>query len=159
MELLDNPAPSPLWSVSLLCDHIGREWRRCAGPDCCQCRRQKRQRAAVQRHGSFQPQQTFAVGGARTFVTAADINQDGKQDLIVANHTSNTVSILLGNGDGTFQPQRTIAVGPGPSSVAVADMNDDGKLDLAVGNEPGRNVGVFLEMATARSSRRRTSRR
>ena len=32
-----------------------------------------------------------------------DFNGDGKLDLAVANYGSNTVSVLLGNGDGTFQ--------------------------------------------------------
>jgi FG-GAP-like repeat len=31
-----------------------------------------------------------------------DFNGDGKLDLAVTNASSNTVSILLGNGDGTF---------------------------------------------------------
>ena len=36
---------------------------------------------------------------------------DGKPDLVVANGSSNTVSMLLGNGNGTFQTQQTFATG------------------------------------------------
>ena len=35
-------------------------------------------------------------------VTTADVNGDGRADLIVANSGDDTVSVLLGIGDGTF---------------------------------------------------------
>src|SRR5205807_2278591 len=47
---------------------------------------------------------------------------------------SNSVSILLGNGDGTFGAPVNFTVGTNPRSVAVGDFNGDGKLDLAVAN-------------------------
>ena len=47
-------------------------------------------------------------------VAVADVNGDGKPDLVVANQGSNTVSVLLGNGNGTFQAQQTFAAGPKP---------------------------------------------
>ena len=49
----------------------------------------------------------------------ADLNGDGKLDIAVANSGSNSVSILLGNGDGTFQPPLSFATGNFPHSVAV----------------------------------------
>jgi hypothetical protein len=52
--------------------------------------------------------------------------------LVVANGTSNTISVLLGNGDGTFQPHVDYAAGMAPASVAAGDFNGDGKLDLAI---------------------------
>ena len=67
-------------------------------------------------------------------VAVADVNGDGKPDLVVANYGSNTVSVLLGNGNGTFQAQQTFATGTIPYSVAVADVNGDGKPDLVVAN-------------------------
>ena len=44
---------------------------------------------------SFAAQQTFATGSSPVSVAAADLNGDGKPDLIVANFSSNTVSVLL----------------------------------------------------------------
>ena len=44
---------------------------------------------------SFITQQTFATGSDPVSVTAADVNGDGKPDLIVANDNGNTVSVLL----------------------------------------------------------------
>ena len=52
---------------------------------------------------AFQAQQTFATGLDPHSVAVGDVNGDGKPDLVVANSRSNTVSVLLGNGNGTFQ--------------------------------------------------------
>jgi hypothetical protein len=73
-------------------------------------------------------------------IAVADVNHDGKPDLVVGN--SDSVSILLGNGDGTFQPAVTYPGGAAANSLAVADMNGDGKLDVVAGN--GTVVSVFL---------------
>jgi hypothetical protein len=58
----------------------------------------------------------------------------------VANSGSNTVSVLLGNGDGTFQSASNFPAGRGPVSVAVGDFNGDGKLDLSVAFSLGVRV-------------------
>ena len=95
-------------------------------------------------NGTFQAQQTFATGHGPDSVVAADLNGDGKTDIIVANFADNTLGVLLGNGDGTFQPQQTITVGMAPSAVTVADVNADGIPDLVVANENDDDVGVLL---------------
>ena len=57
---------------------------------------------------------------------------------------SNSVSVLLGNGNGTFQTAMNYTTGLSPSFVAVADVNGDGKPDLVVANENGASVSVLL---------------
>jgi hypothetical protein len=95
--------------------------------------------------GSYQLTTTFVPAGPalqspavgsypNTAVVAADLNGDGKPDLVTTNAGNDTVSVLLGNGDGTFRPQQSRGVGPGPVAVAVADLNGDGKPDLVVVN-------------------------
>ena len=68
---------------------------------------------------SFQPQQTFATGGNPASVAVGDVNGDGNADIVVANSNSNTVSVLLGNGNGTFQTQQTLATGNSPKFGGV----------------------------------------
>jgi len=88
--------------------------------------------------GTFQPAVIYGTGGPNSYyVVVADLNGDGKPDLVVTDNQTH-VDILLGNGDGTFQngvaystSSLTITVG----SVAVADLNGDGKPDLAVSAE------------------------
>src|SRR5256885_15696527 len=75
---------------------------------------------------------SYATGAAPTAVTVADVNADGRPDLITLNSTSvGSVSVLLGNGDGTFQAARVSAAGTAPTSLVVADFDGDGVADAA----------------------------
>jgi hypothetical protein len=87
---------------------------------------------------SFAPQQIFLIGFDANAVVAADLNGDGKPDLIVANANNNnpgTLSVLLnmtaiGSATSSFAPQQTFAAGNGPFKEAAGDFNGDGKPDL-----------------------------
>ena len=87
-----------------------------------------------------------AVGLSPYTVAVGDVNGDGKLDLVTANEGSNTVTVLLGNGDGTFTVAAgsPVAVGSFPYSVTVGDVNGDGKLDLTTVNSGSNNVTVLL---------------
>jgi hypothetical protein len=93
---------------------------------------------------AFQAQQTYATGSGRLSVVLGELTGDGTPDLVVANPSSSTVSVFLGNGNGTFQGQQTFATGEYPSSVAVGDVNGDGKPDLVVGSQESNSVSVLL---------------
>ena len=98
---------------------------------------------------SFAAQQTFATGSNPCSVAVADVNGDGKPDLIVANHGSqHGVGAAEHDGAGRHHPrfaaQQTFATGSHPFSVAVADVNGDGKPDLIVANYGSNTVSVLL---------------
>jgi hypothetical protein len=99
--------------------------------------------------GSFNAQHTFATGSSPWAAAAADVNGDGKADLIVTNYNDNTVSVLLnitasGATVPSFAAQQIFPVGSGPRSVAAADVNGDGKPDLIVTNSIGGSVSILL---------------
>ena len=74
--------------------------------------------------------------------------------------SSDTVSILLGDGTGNFSAPTIIAARDGPYSVAVGDFNGDGKQDLAVANFGySGNVSIFLGDGAGNFSARHKLRR
>jgi len=77
-------------------------------------------------------------------VTVADLNGDGKLDLVAANAGSSTASVWLGNGDGTFGSRADFPTGLTPKMVAVGDMNGDGIPDLVTANQDDASVSVLL---------------
>jgi hypothetical protein len=89
----------------------------------------------------FSPEVDYPSGGSSaSSVAVADLNHDGKPDIVVAIsgggvNGDGMVGVLLGNGNGTFQTAVTYDTGDtGSFSVAVADLNGDGKPDIAVAN-------------------------
>ena len=101
--------------------------------------------------GTFQRFADYATGcGQQVDCTAAvaDLNRDGKLDLIVRNGPASTISVLLGNGDGTFQNPLSFATGSWPEQVAIGDFNGDGRLDLAVTNLTSNTVSILIEDGT-----------
>jgi hypothetical protein len=92
--------------------------------------------------GTFAAPVNYQVGGAGGVV--GDFTGTGTLDIVVANSTSNSVSVLRGNGDGTFQNAVDYLVGVYAISLVAADFNGDGALDLAVANFQSNDVSVLL---------------
>jgi hypothetical protein len=114
--------------------------------------------------GTFQAAVPYDSGGqGTTSIAVADVNGDGKPDLVVGSCSFSggsdncspgpgVVGVLLGNGDGTFRSAATYSSGGSMAqSVAIADVNGDGKPDLLVANlctnscpDATGDVGVLL---------------
>ena len=94
--------------------------------------------------GTFQAVMPFPSGGQGTSsVVVADVNADGKPDLLVSNCGSDgcgafwpprpggVVGVLLGRGDGTFSATVTYGSGSYPT-LDLGDVDGDGKPDLVL---------------------------
>ncbi len=101
---------------------------------------------------AFASQQTFVTGSLPISLAVADLNGDGKPELISASNY-NTVSTLInttapGATVLTFASHVDFATGAFPHSVAVADFNGDGKPDLVVADGHAGKVSVLLNNTT-----------
>ena len=94
---------------------------------------------------SFSPGGTLPVGRSPASFEVADLNRDSHPDFAVANHGSDDLTVLLGDGGGGFAAAAgsPVPAGDGPSAVATADLNGDGRADLAVANQ-SNNLTVLL---------------
>ncbi|GLH68139.1 FG-GAP repeat domain-containing protein [Geothrix edaphica] len=102
--------------------------------------------------GAFAMPTRFGVGTEPANLVVADVNGDGRPDLVVANAQDQTVSVRLADParPGFFQPAIVLATpGRTPLDVAVGDVNGDGKADIVVAASGANNVMVFLQGATA----------
>ncbi len=89
-------------------------------------------------------QSAYTTGSGPGAVVVADFDGDGKLDLAVANSGSNSISILLGNGDGTFGAKTDFATATNPRALSADDLNGDGKLDLVVCAGGADKISVLL---------------
>ena len=85
---------------------------------------------------------TYSVGGGPQ-IAVADINGDGRLDLITANHNTNTLTFLTNNGSGGFGFYATLTVGPNPGYIIAADLSGTGKLDLITANNGANTLTVL----------------
>ncbi len=81
--------------------------------------------------GTFQPPEPYPTGVLPVSIQAADLNGDGKIDLVYADPFSADVSVLINNGDGTFRAGQSIDSGGYAEALTLGDFNGDGHLDLA----------------------------
>ena len=86
---------------------------------------------------TFQVPRCIANGRPATTVLA-DLNADGRQDLIAIRPASGDLMVLLSTAEGTYQPPQYFFTSVrGPATVPLADLNADGRPDLDTIPEPG----------------------
>jgi hypothetical protein len=99
---------------------------------------------------SFNVPVVLATGNDPRNVRVADLDGDGRSDIVVPCYADNTVSIfqnfsLRGNlSTNSFGPRADLAVGSGPYEVAIADFDGDGRPDLAVVNHNASYASLFM---------------
>jgi hypothetical protein len=79
-------------------------------------------------------------------VKTADLNADGKTDVIVQSLGDPAITVYFGKGDGTLQGKTTYAINT-PEDIAIGDFNRDGKPDLAIPDNIDGTIGLFFNGA------------
>ncbi|HEY5505026.1 MAG TPA: FG-GAP-like repeat-containing protein, partial [Sedimentisphaerales bacterium] len=106
---------------------------------------------------SFAPRQDLASGSGPIKVVIADLDGDGKPDLVVANDYNNSISLyrnISTNGSLTadsFALRVDLATPPGsysPYGMVVADVDGDGKLDIIASDYDNSIVSVYRNTCT-----------
>ena len=78
---------------------------------------------------------SMSTAAGASSLAAADLNLDGKTDLIIGNNSQNGIVIAFGNGDGTFATESSLIATSGAPltpSMSVSDLNGDGYPDIAL---------------------------
>lgn len=103
---------------------------------------------------SFTAPVALPTGNDPRHVRVADLDGDGRPDLVVACYADNALSIFQNIGSpgtlttNSFAPSITLPTGTGCYDVAIADFDGDGQLDLAVVNYGVSVVSLFRNISS-----------
>ena len=92
----------------------------------------------------------FIDGGLRD-VSLADVNRDGRLDIVTVER--DVLQVLFGSGDGGFALGETHSIGKKATALLAEDLDGDGVPDFAVAREDDY-VTVFWGAATGSERRR-----
>jgi len=84
----------------------------------------------------------FVILDPAETVAAADVNGDGRPDLIIGGEVEE--SVLLGDGALGFDAPRIFPTGNAPGAMAFADFNSDGHLDAVTASYSTNEVSINL---------------
>ncbi len=106
--------------------------------------------------GKFLPPATYAIGNDPVSIAVADLNGDGKPDIVTANTVlsaagvgTDSISVLLQDPShaGQFLPAATYNSANTVNSVAIGDVNGDGRPDLVVADSHG--ISILLQSSSS----------
>jgi hypothetical protein len=84
-------------------------------------------------------------------VAVADVNGDGRMDLVTASTGSDRIAIHLQLPGGLFLPAPSLTIGnagtDAPSSIALGDLDGDGDVDIVSANRNADDLTIFLQSA------------
>jgi hypothetical protein len=99
---------------------------------------------------SFSGRQQYGAGAAPSRISVADLDGDGKKDVIVCNSNSgwaSTISVFRNTSSSTaisFAPKAEYAAGAGSTGLATADLNNDGRTDIVVASGNTNSLFFFI---------------
>jgi len=100
---------------------------------------------------SFATNVDFNTGDFPEGLAIADLDGDGKPDLVIANNTDNTLSILHNTstaGSLSFGPQYVVNSGYSAYDLVIADFDGDSKPDIAVIDQYNNTVSVHRNVSS-----------
>jgi hypothetical protein len=92
--------------------------------------------------------ETIPIAGSPGAIAIADLDADGRLDVVVV--AAGTVSVLVNAGDGALAPPVDYSITAGSTSIAIGDVDGDGRPDIVVGGDGGGSVGLLLNTGAAR---------
>ena len=108
-------------------------------------------------NGTFRQPTTYPTGSYSLpdKIAVADLNNNGRLDIIVAYFGVNSVGIFLGLGDGTFVSHTTISTGSSrPIWIHMAHLDNDTFLDLVTADYGTASITLFAGDGTGNFSYR-----
>jgi subtilisin family serine protease len=95
-------------------------------------------------NGTFESPVAYVVGSSPLSLDVGDLNGDGFQDLVTANFSVNTASVLRGSSNGAFTVLRDpLSVGQGPVQIALVDIDGDRDKDILVSNLRSKSLSIL----------------
>lgn len=92
--------------------------------------------------GTFEPPVLVPLSHYYNRLTVADLNQDGRPDLILNDGVG--ISVIMNLGNRAFEDESHYVAGTSIAGLTAVDVNGDGFPDLAVANPGGTTVAVLL---------------
>ncbi|MBX7204620.1 MAG: FG-GAP-like repeat-containing protein [Bacteroidia bacterium] len=101
--------------------------------------------------GGFATKVDITAGSGPRIHQVADMDLDGKLDLLVPNYTSGNVSVIRNtstSGTISFAAKVDFTTGTNPFNVATGDLDADGKPEMVIANYGSGTISIYRNIST-----------